>query len=162
MFLCDLAPSTSYLLTPICPSSPPGSHLCFPVVPPKEVRSMFTTGLCPLLFFYWHHLPPDIHEANSLNFFKSLLRYFLTEPTLTIPFQISPAATKPHLRYILHCCLLASLYFFSHSTYDFLHNNNLLFLIAFFIFAFCSIRLGEGKDLCPLCFPVYPKCFHTI
>ena len=57
------------------------SYLCFPMALPKDMRSTLTMAFALSAFSTWYFLPPDIQDANSFSFFKTLLSYLLNEPT---------------------------------------------------------------------------------
>ena len=137
------APSVSQS-DPARPRPHPGPVLACSSLSPcgsfKEHKERFHDGLC-LLCFFWtlYCLAPDIHihKANSLNILKSLFRYLLNEPTLTVLLQISAAPTNPHppcpaFRISLSC----SFFFFSIELITFSHIYNLLFLLVYLFFYF--------------------------
>lgn len=117
------APSMS-LSDPALPRPHPGPVLACSSLPPcgsfKEHRSAFMMAfvfsvLSEPCIVYIH-----IHKANSLNILKSLLRYLLNEPTLTILLQISGAPTNPHPPRPAFQFSLSCSFFFFHRTYYFL------------------------------------------
>lgn len=136
------------------------SHFCHPVLPPKSMRSTWTVAFVLSDFSTLYCLPIDIHKAKSLYFFMSLLRYLLSEPTLTILFKISAAPANPHPLCLAFWISLSCSTFFVHSTYN-LYIYNLHFLLClFFIFVLAlEYKLYEGRDLCSFCTPLHHKRF---
>lgn len=82
MSLSDLTPMPiPYLFDPYLLLTSLLSYLCFPMALPKDMRSTLTMAFALSAFSTWYFLPPDIQEANSFRFFKTLLRYLLNEHT---------------------------------------------------------------------------------